>query len=387
MDTTKLKLLLSGTAIAFAIFLLPSQATASSWNFYDKGSKGSCDKGSKGSYDKGSKGSYDKGSKGSYDKGSKGSYDKGSKGSYDKGSKGSCDKYDMINTGIVRGNVYQDFNQNGIKDLNESGVASIKVTIVDANNTIFVTYTDTNGTYIQKGVSEGEALVTVDDTTLPMYAELTAGLNPSTVMVVPYIDTMKCSDYIYNYEKNCTMDANTSYNKYNKYMNHNRSYDNEKNCTMDANTSYNKYNKYMDNNRSYDNEKNCTMDANTSYNKYNKYMDNNCTIIYSEAGDDGYTFPTPVGTLYGQVVVDGQGYPNITLYITDANGDIHTVITDINGNWTLDFLPIGEATVDVDETTLPDTVARTIGMDNDTFTIEAGSDTNAGIDGYIIAAP
>ena len=268
----------------------------------DKGSKGSCDKGSKGSTDKGSKGSCDKGSKGSNDKGSKGSCDKGSKGSNDKGSKGSCDKgskgsHDKGSTckpkGKVCGLIFEDTNDNGQFDkTTDMRLENITVNLTDIDNKTYSVTTNVQGKYCIYNVAYGEATVTVDETTLPENSLQVVGDNPTI------LDVKKCK---------------------------------------------------------------------TTY-----------------AGKDGYILLDPIGQLHGQVTVDGQGYANITLNITDANGDIHTVITDANGNWVLNSLPLGNATVDVDETTLPADAERSIGIDNDTFSIEAGIDTDAGIDGYIL---
>ena len=286
--------------------------TWKTWCQTDKGSKGSCDKGSKGSSDKDSKGSCDKGSKGSSDKGSKGSCDKGSKGSSDKGSKGSSDKGSKgssdkdsdgslestptpVTTGSLTGTVYEDSNNNGSLDNNETGVAHIAIEIIDANGDIHNLLTDNVGNYTISNLPEGVATVTIDPTTLPALATLTVGLNPSDEVVV----------------------ANT----------------------------------------------------------------------VSQATLDGYIIPVAVGDIHGQVLVSGQGYAGITLNITDIDGTVHPVVTDNNGNWILTGIIVGDAIVDVDETTLPGGVVRSIGLDQDVFTILENQDTDAGIDGYIVYVP
>ena len=200
----KLRSLLGALALAFTVIIfIPSQSLAkgshnkSSHTCKSKHSKHSKhSKKYKGSGDKGSTNQECpvgtiplKGSKGSYDKGSKGSKD--SKGSCDKGSKGSSNKIKCvpivpapIPTGIITGTVYEDANNNGLQDKNETGVANISVEVIDSNGDIITIVTDNIGNYSLNNLPQGLATVTVNAATLPPLATLTTGLNPNDVTVI-----------------------------------------------------------------------------------------------------------------------------------------------------------------------------------------------------------
>ena len=86
--------------------------------------------------------------------------------------------------GSLHGTVYADTNGNGQKDAGEIGQAGITVHITDAEGNTQTQVTDANGDYEQADLVVGTATVTVDPTTLPTNYELTAGTNPSTIVVV-----------------------------------------------------------------------------------------------------------------------------------------------------------------------------------------------------------
>ena len=86
--------------------------------------------------------------------------------------------------GSLHGTVYADTNGNGQKDAGEIGQAGITVNITDAEGNTQTQVTDANGDYEQADLVVGTATVTVDPTTLPTNYELTAGTNPSTIVVV-----------------------------------------------------------------------------------------------------------------------------------------------------------------------------------------------------------
>jgi hypothetical protein len=90
-----------------------------------------------------------------------------------------------ITDGNLTGTVFEDTNNNGIQDNNETGVANIKIEIIDANGNILNTLTDTVGNYSVANIPEGLATITVDPNTLPPLATLTSGFNPNDVTIVP----------------------------------------------------------------------------------------------------------------------------------------------------------------------------------------------------------
>lgn len=146
-----------------------------------------------------------------------------------------------------------------------------------------------------------------------------------------------------------------------------------------------------------------TIDEN-SFNAYVKQVvGNNPTVInvrphrrtWEEA--NGFEFIDPIGNAQGMVFEDSNGNgikddaetgaANITVTITDALGEVHTLTTDGNGTYTIENLPAGTATVEIDPNTLPENAELTIGENPNDFTVTAGEDNDAGIDGYVIKVP
>ena len=79
-----------------------------------------------------------------------------------------------------------------------------------------------------------------------------------------------------------------------------------------------------------------------------------------------------------------DGIPGVDVVITDINGTPTTVTTGADGSWSLNGLPLGDATVDVDETTLPADITDTLtttGSDPETVTVVDGT-TATTDDGY-----
>ncbi|MCP4278372.1 MAG: DUF11 domain-containing protein, partial [Gammaproteobacteria bacterium] len=110
----------------------------------------------------------------------------------------------------------------------------------------------------------------------------------------------------------------------------------------------------------------------------------------TDAGTDGYY---QSGTVSGHLYIDTNGnstqdvgepdLENVDVIITDTLGITQTVTTDANGDWTA-TVPPGSTTADVDETDAqyPTGYTQTEGTDPTTVTAVAGTDTNAGTDGY-----
>ncbi|PSG95184.1 SdrD B-like domain-containing protein, partial [Mesoflavibacter zeaxanthinifaciens] len=79
-----------------------------------------------------------------------------------------------------------------------------------------------------------------------------------------------------------------------------------------------------------------------------------------------------------------EGIAGVDVVVTDVDGNPTTVTTDANGDWTATDIPVGDATVDVDETTLPADITDTLtttGSDPETVTVVEGTNTTTD-DGY-----
>ncbi|BAO55489.1 T9SS type B sorting domain-containing protein [Nonlabens marinus] len=108
-------------------------------------------------------------------------------------------------------------------------------------------------------------------------------------------------------------------------------------------------------------------------------------------------FREAIGTLAGFVYEDVDGnqvydmaidnlFPvGIEVDLTDSDGVTTVALVDADGNWTAD-VPVGNYTVNVDETTLPNAgvgyVLSTVGSDPETATSVFGVITNTQADGY-----
>ena len=87
--------------------------------------------------------------------------------------------------GNAHGTVFEDKNENGIKDDTEKGIAGINIIITDALGEAHTLTTDANGTYMIENLPAGTATVKIDPNTLPDNAELTIGEDPNDFTVVP----------------------------------------------------------------------------------------------------------------------------------------------------------------------------------------------------------
>jgi uncharacterized repeat protein (TIGR01451 family) len=110
----------------------------------------------------------------------------------------------------------------------------------------------------------------------------------------------------------------------------------------------------------------------------------------TNAGIDGYFLP---GTVSGHLYIDTNGngtqdpgepdLADVDVIVTNSNGIPQTVTTDSNGDWTA-TVPPGSTSAKVDETDpdYPTGYTQTEGTDPTVVIAVAGSNTDAGIDGY-----
>jgi len=115
-------------------------------------------------------------------------------------------------------------------------------------------------------------------------------------------------------------------------------------------------------------------------------------VVY--AGDVGFNMQACVaGRVYEDFNGNGvqdmteMGISGLNVTLTDEFGTNYTVVTDVNGNWKLFSIPVGNATVYVDFTPLP-SFTQTEG-DNPTAITVVSNMTLGGIDGinFITSAP
>ncbi len=119
----------------------------------------------------------------------------------------------------------------------------------------------------------------------------------------------------------------------------------------------------------------------------------NVTLVSGQSNltlDAGYYQP---GTVFGHLHIDTNGdgdqdpgepdLADVNIVVTDVNGFTQTVSTNSDGDWTA-TVPPGNTSAKVDESDpeYPASYTLTEGLDPSVVTAVAGSDVDAGIDGY-----
>jgi len=292
----------------------------------------------------------------------------------------------LIKTGKVCGVVYEDINNNAQQDDNEIGAANIKVKIIDANGDEHTAVTDNSGKYCQEKVLEGSASITVDETTLPTDAELTAGENPNDIDVVANknndagtdgytlpIPTGTGCGYVLidgkGQEGITVVLLDSEDITHSEVTNAEGKYCFEDIPQGDAEVD-------VDDTTLPDNaELTAGIDPNVDI-----------TIVPNIENDTGtveYTLPIPVGTACGTILVNDEGEANVTINVLDSAGNASSVITDDEGKYCARNLPLGETVFTVDVSTLPSGVEQVTGEDPSTIVMEEKDDNDAGLDAYI----
>ena len=87
-----------------------------------------------------------------------------------------------VDAGEITGVIYEDTNGNGVQDADEPGIEGVEVTITDSEGNEQTLSTDENGTYTAT-VPSGEAVIDIDESTLPANMTQTEGTDPTTVTV------------------------------------------------------------------------------------------------------------------------------------------------------------------------------------------------------------
>jgi len=298
--------------------------------------------------------------------------------------------------GVLAGHLYIDVNNNGTQNAGEPGLAGIDVVIVDSLGTSRTVETDASGNWTVN-VAPGNATVTINtsDPQFPAGATLTEGVNSGTFTAVAgttvnvgnngyYVSTLVMGTIYVDVNNNTTRQlgepglAGVSV------------------VVTDVNGPK-------------------TVITNENGVWVASVAPGNVTSVITESGpafpsgfvrtegtgsgsvtavggtpasvpDTGYYFP---GTISGQLFTDTNGngvkdgteggLADISIIITDSNGNVQTVVTDSNGNWTA-TVPPGPVTVDIDnnDPQLPAGAIQTAGSDPVTVTAVSGQNTPVG---------
>ena len=308
-----------------------------------------------------------------------------------------------FNPGTVSGHLYIDENGNGMQDPGEEDLANVDVIITDSNGDTQTVSTDANGDY-SAAVPPGATIVDVDenDPQYPTGFEQTEGDDPTTVTAVAGMDTDAGNDGYYQpgtVSGNLYIDTNGNGvqdggepNLANVDVIITDANGDMQTVTSDANGDWEAT--VPPGNTTADVDEN---DADYPTGSEQTEGDDPTTVnavagTNTDAGIDGYFVPASVsGHLYLDENGDGvqdEGEPNLAdvdVIITDSNGDMVTVTSDVNGDWSAP-VPPGTTTADVDENDpdYPTGSDQTEGDDPTTVTAVAGMDTDAGNDGYFV---
>ena len=305
----------------------------------------------------------------------------------------------VIGYGVVAGTIYQDSNNNGIQDPGEPGIANVTVTIMDVNGTEYNLTTNTNGAYALN-VLAGSTTITIDETTLPSgISTQTQGTNP-TVINVPIAGTASDID-------GYTPSSSTGTVKGIVYEDTNgngiqdtnetgiagvtvtiRDFNgDEQNVTTDSNGEYTA--------TALAGEIIITIDETSIPGGSTQTQGTNPTVLTlptsgSVSDIDGYEPLATSGVAEGVVYEDTDGsgiqdpgepgIPGVTIQIVDSLGNMQTVVTDINGSYSV-VVPDGNTTIDIDESTLPGGSIRTEGTDPTILLVPIGG-TVSDVDGF-----
>ena len=209
-----------------------------------------------------------------------------------------------LDTEILSGHLYFDFNGNGVQDANESDMANIDVEITTSLGLTIIVETDTNGNWSLL-TTEGTTISNIDETDpdFPTGLVQTQGTDPTTTEVIAGNNVFEVPDGFFN------PDFTTA--------------------TLSGH-------------------------------------------LYYDTNGDGTQDPTE------------PNIPNVDVVITDFFGGVQTLVTDVNGNWSI-IVPEGSTTSTINENDpdFPIGAVQTEGT-NPTTTIVTAGDVNEEIDGFSI---
>ncbi|RRO14355.1 beta strand repeat-containing protein, partial [Flavobacteriaceae bacterium 14752] len=300
--------------------------------------------------------------------------------------------------GTLTGRLYFDVNGNGTQDTGENGIANVDVQIVDALGDSQIIVTDANGDW-SVDVPVGDTTSTIDesDPDFPTGAQQTEGTNPTTTVVTAgdtfneidgFFESGELSGRLY-------LDANgdgVQNTGENGIPNVDVQIDDALGVTQtvvtDANGDWS-FQAPVGNVTTTIDEADPDFPQGTSQTEGTNPTTTTITNagVFSET--DGYfQFGTLTGRVYFDVNGNGtqetgeNGIPNVDVQIVDALGDSQIIVTDANGDWTVD-VPVGNTTSTIDESDpdFPTGAQQTEGT-NPTTTVVTAGDTFNEVDGF-----
>ncbi len=315
-------------------------------------------------------------------------------------------------TGSVCGVVYNDINNNGIRDNGEEGTRGIIVSVLDANGNTTTARTRITGSYCIKNVAVGNATVTIKESTLPPTANLTVGDNPSDVLVEantrnnagkdgytfpadPIDKTGKVCGVIF-----LDTNANDRFDRSDELLDNVTINVKDSNGNNIASETTNSTGRYCMSDIPVG-RVSVEIDEDTLPENNGQVVGENPSSLMVKvdeinwAGSDGFALPnvTPqtgkvCGSVFHDVNHNGQkdaneeGSAGILIKVLTESGNEVNGHTVTGGNYCISNLPKGSVEVTVVESTLPSGLNLTVGTNPTHVAVIANEQNNAGIDGY-----
>jgi len=293
---------------------------------------------------------------------------------------------DLMVVTTVSGRVYRDRNGNGMQETLDPGLNNIDVIIFDSAGTSQAVTTDANGDWMAV-VAPGTVNVSIDNTDLPLGYIQTEGVDPQVLTAVVNVNNNAGKDGYY-------FEGQVSGHLY---------FDTNGNGQQDPGEP-NMPNVDIDITDEFGTVITVTTDANGDWMATVAAV--NVTVAINQTDPDfptgaiqtEGTDPTTVtvisnqnnftdndgfyleGVLEGHVYFDLNGngtqdagepnMSNVDVEVVDSLGNIHVVVTDVNGNWSI-VLPAGPATstIDINDSDFPAGATQTEGTNPTTTTV------------------
>ena len=309
--------------------------------------------------------------------------------------------------GDVTGDVFNDLNGNGIKDAGE-GLAGVQVTVTSGAAVQTVT-TNATGVYTALGLPAGTATVDIVNSSLPAGLTQTVGTDPSTVTVVAGTTVNAGLDGYRAAPPVAVGDtANTPFNTTVTFPITGNDTASGGNTVTPATVDLDPSTPAEDKTLTVP-EGSFTVDAlgNVTFTPTTGFTGVVPSINYTVKDSSGQLSNTaPIGVTVGSATTgvvrgivyrddngnglqDGSepGLSGVSVVITPASGPSVTAITDSSGNYSAANIPLGNATVDITDSSLPAGAFATVaGADPTTISVVLGSN-DAGLDGYRLPRP
>jgi hypothetical protein len=299
----------------------------------------------------------------------------------------------------VEGVVYEDTNGNGVQDGDEQGIPGVTVTITDSAGNTQTLVTDENGEY-GATVPPGATTVDVDETTLPGGSTQTEGTDPTSLTAVsgevvrdvdgyqPPADAGKVEGVVYEDTNGNGQQDPGEPGIAGVEIEVTDSAGNTQTVITNANGEYSAVVPAGDTT--------LNVDETTLPGGSTQTEGTDVTVVTVPAGGtghdvDGYQPPDQQGTLHGIVYEDTNGngtqdagepgIPGVAVTVTDSEGNIQTLFTDENGEYST-TVPAGATLVDIEQADIDSSFTRTEGTDPTTVTVPAGG-VGEDVDGFM----